>query len=64
MVEGNFNAYLDKNTAKFQYHDLSNNNEKLMSNFVQENGFLTTNSHFQGKKELWTFVSEMDGSKT
>ena len=65
LVMGDFNAHIDKSVVRFPYHNQCNNNGKLMADFMQETDLLVTNGRFQKKKgKLWTFISDMSGTKT
>ena len=65
IVLGDFNAQLDKNLAKYSYHETSNANGKLVNNFIQESKLFVTNAYFQKKTaKLWTYISDMSSRKT
>ena len=65
IVLGDFNAQLDKNLAKYPYHETSNTNGKLVNNFIQESNLFFANAHFQKKSaNLWTYISDMSSRKT
>ena len=49
IVLGDFNAHLDKNLAKYSYHETSNANGKLVNNFIQESNLFVANAYFQKK---------------
>ena len=65
LVMGDFNAHLGKDVAKYTYHDQTNNNGKLVSDLIEEAGLIATNTVYRKKPgKLWTFISDMSGSKT
>ena len=65
LVVGDFNAHIDKSTNNYSYHDKTNRNRELFLDMTQENGLFITNVNFQKKTgKLWTFLSEMSGTKT
>ena len=65
IVLGDFNAQLDKNLAKYSYHENSNANGKLVNNFIQECKLFVTNAYFQKKPaKFWTYISDMSSRKT
>lgn len=65
LVLGDFNAHLGEDTVKYTYHKNTNRNGEIVKDLVSEAGLVVTNSHFQKKRgKLWTFISDMNGSKT
>lgn len=51
--------------AKYTYHEKTNGNGKLLLNMAEETNMMITNTRFQKRKgKLWTFISDMNGSKT
>ena len=65
LVLGDFNAHLGEDVGKFTYHEKTNSNGRLMTDFAQEAGLVITNINLQKKKgKLWTFISDMSGTKS
>ena len=65
LVVGDFNSHIDKSTNNYSYHDKTNRNGELLLDMTQENGLFITNVNFQKKTgKLWTYLSEMSGTKT
>ena len=65
LVIGDCNAHLGRNLARYTYHESTNKNGELVSDMVNEAGLVITNTMFRKKPgKLWTFVSDMSGSKT
>ena len=65
IVLGDFNAHLDKNLAKYSYHETTNANGKLVNNFIQESNLFVANASFQKKPaKLWAYISDMSSRKT
>lgn len=65
VVMGDFNAHLDRSIAKYSYHEACNNNGRLVTNFIQEANLFVASANFQKKQaKLWTYISDMSGSKT
>ena len=62
---GDFNAHLDKNTAKYCYHENSNTNRMLVVNFIQEFNLFVASAYIKEKlAELYTYPSGMSERKT
>ena len=62
---GDFNAHIGSHQAKFTYHSDTNKNGQLTIDFAEEANMLMANTHFQKKTgKLWTFISDMAGTKT
>ena len=65
FVVGDFNAHIDKKTAKYSFHDKTNKNGQLLTDMTEETGLYITNANFQKKAgKIWTFISDMSGTKT
>lgn len=65
VVTGDFNTHIGRDVVKYSFHESSNSNGKLVHDFVEEAGLFITNIPFQKKlKNLWTFISDMSGTKS
>jgi len=65
FVIGDFNAHIGKNDAHHSFHERTNNNGKLLLELCMEEDLTITNTHFQKKQgKLWTYISDMNGSKS
>ena len=65
LVVGDFNAHIGKESARFSYHENTNSNGKLLLELAEETNMVITNTMFQKRKgKLWTFISDMTGTKT
>ena len=65
LVLGDCNAHIGNNDAKFTFHESTNTNGKLLLDLVEESNMVITNTIFQKKHgKLWTYVSDMSGSKS
>lgn len=50
---------------KYSFHESSSSNGKLVHGFVEETQLFITNTFFQKKlRKLWTFISDMGGTKS
>ena len=64
VVTGDFNTHIGRDVVKYSFHESSNSNGKLVHDFVEEAGLFIINIPFQKKlKNLWTFISDMSGTK-
>ena len=64
VVMRDFNAYLGRDVVKHLFHESSNSNGELVHNFVEETGLFINNTSFHKKLgKLWTFVSDLSGTK-
>ena len=62
---GDFNAHIGRDLALHSYHDLTNQNGHLLVDYSQECNLLITNTHFEKRKgKLWTYLSDMTGTKS
>ena len=67
LVLGDFNAHLGSShsSAPFSYHNDTNKNGQLLIDYLQESNMMVGNTNFRKKhSKLWTFISDMSGSKT
>ena len=65
VVTGDFNTHIGRDVVKYSFHESRNSNGKLVHDFVEEAGLFITNAPFQKKlKKLWTFISDMSGTKS
>ena len=62
---GDFNAHLGGNDAPYTYHEMTNSNGKLLLEHATECNMIITNTQRKKKRgKLWTYMSDMSGSKT
>ena len=60
-----FNAHLGTSDVPFSFHDETNKNGELLLEHAMECGLRITNTLFKKRKgKKWTYISEMNGSKT
>lgn len=65
LVVGDCNAHVGADDAPFSFHEQTNRNGKLLLELAQETNLDITNTRFQKKKgKLWTFLSDMSGTKS
>ena len=65
IVVGDCNAHIGTEDALFTFHDDTNTNGKLLLDLVEENNLVITNTSFQKRQgKLWTYLSDMNGSKS
>ena len=65
VVTGDFNTHIGRDVVKYSFHESSSSNGKLVHDFVEEAGLFIINIPFQKKlKNLWTFISDMSGTKS
>ena len=65
IVISDCNAHIGKDDAKYTYHDRTNKNGKLLLEMADETNMIITNTYFQKKAgKLWTFISDMSGTKS
>ena len=65
MVIGDFNAHIGSEDAQHTFHSKTNHNGQLLLDLTQEANLLITNTTFQKKAgKLWTYVSDMAGTKS
>ena len=49
----------------YSYHDATNSNGQLIYDLAAENNLAITNTSFRKKKgKLWSFISDMSGTKS
>ena len=65
LVFGDCNAHLGEEAVKHTYHKRTNSNGKHLLDLASETNLIITNTAFQKRKgKLWTFLSDMTGSKS
>ena len=65
IVMGDFNAHLGADDAIYTFHSSTNSNGKLMIDYLQETNLMISTSALEKKKgKLWTYISDMNGSKS
>ena len=65
LVLGDFNAHLRTDAVKYSYHKKSDKNGQLLMDLTLESNLTITNTHLQKRPgKLWTYLSDMTGSKT
>ena len=65
IVIGDCNAHIGKDSAKYTYHDKTNNHANLLLEMVEGTNMMITNTNFQKKcGKLWTYISDMSGTKS
>ena len=65
LVVGDCNAHIGKEEAKFTYHRVTDTNGKLLLDLAEENNLIITNTTFQKRPgKLWTYISDMNGTKS
>lgn len=67
IIEGDFNAQLGPNKAKFTYHKDTNKNGQLLTDFMEQSNLIAANTWFQNRpNRLWThrsprgYLSQLD----
>ena len=65
LVLGDFNAHLGTDDVKYSYHKKTNKNGQLLIDLTLESNLVITNTTLQKRPgKLWTYLSDMTGSKT
>ena len=65
LVLGDCNAHLGEEAVKHTYHKCTNSNDEHLLDLACEANLIVTNTAFQKRKgKLWTFLSDMTGSKS
>ena len=65
LVLGDCNAHLGEEAVKHTYHKRTNSNGEHLLDLACEANLIITNTAFQKRKgKLWTFLSDMTGSKS
>ena len=65
LVLGDFNAHLGTDDVKYSYHKKSNTNGQLLIDLSLEGNLIITNTSLRKRPgKLWTYLSDMTGSKT
>ena len=62
---GDFNAHLGENNVPYSFHQQTNKNGNLLLEHASECNMIITNTQRKKRKgKLWTFMSDMSGSKS
>ena len=65
MVIGDCNAHIGPEEARHTFHNETNSNGEHLVNLALETNMIITNTSFQkSPRKLWTFLSDMSGTKT
>ena len=65
LVLGDCSAHLGEEAVKHTYHKRTNSNDEHLLDLACEGNLIITNTAFQKRKgKLWTFLSDMTGSKS
>ena len=65
LVVGDFNGHIGKTHEQYTYHNITNKNGQHVIDFAEEADMFITNTNFRKKcGKLWTYISDMSGTKT